>query len=145
MKIKALPKKSRTVFFIIAIILISFALEALASNFPYISYSLFTKKEFEATEGMRAPTFDGELQITDKKREIRLKDLKTPVWSVSFDTKGNPSKSYGVSTVSVKIQDENVRNTDISAATKPNIVKADTVCTNTLYFMRCTYSFVNHR
>ena len=133
MKIKALPKKCRTVFFIIAIILISFTLEAFVANFPYISYSLFTKKDFEAEGDVLSPKFEGELKISKTKREIRLNDLKTPVWAVSFDTKGNPNTSYGVSTVSVKIQDENVKKTDISAAIKPTLVKADTVCTNTLY------------
>ena len=132
MKINALPKKCRTVIFIIAIILISFALEAFAANFPYISYSLFTKKEFR-DEGVLSPVYEGELKIDSDSREIRLNDLKTPVWSVSFDTKGNSNTGYGVSTVSVKIQDENVKKTDINAVTKPNLVKADTVCTNTLY------------
>ena len=132
MKINALPKKCRTVIFIIAIILISFALEAFAANLPYISYSLFTKKEYE-DEGVLSPVYEGELKISSTSREIRLNDLKTPVWSVSFDTKGNSNTGYGVSTVSVKIQDENVKRTDINAVTKPTLVKADTVCTNTLY------------
>ena len=133
MKIRALPKKCRTVIFLFAIILFSFALEALAANFPYVSYSLFSKKSLERDGEALFASFDGEFEINSEKREIRLNDLRRPVWSVSFDTEGNSRTIYGISNVSVKIQDENIEKTYINAVSKPTLVKADTVCENTLY------------
>lgn len=133
MKIRALPKKCRTVIFIVAIILFSFALEALAANFPYVSYSLFSKNSLERDGEALFASFDGEFEINSEKREIRLNDLRRPVWSVSFDTEGNSRTIYGISNVSVKIQDENIEKTYINAVSKPTLVKADTVCENTLY------------
>ena len=133
MKIRALPKKCRTVIFIVAIILFSFAFEALAANFPYVSYSLFSKNSLERDGEALFASFDGEFEINCEKREIRLNDLCRPVWSVSFDTEGNSRTIYGISNVSVKIQDENIEKTYINAVSKPTLVKADTVCENTLY------------
>lgn len=125
MKIPALRKNHRTIFFIIAILLLCLVAECFISNYPYFKY--VTKYDNGASAPVASLISDGEYKITKTKNKLPLSSLSTPLISISFETVGETGESYGIGFVS--LLDEN-----FSLVSKnPSQVEANKINSTTIY------------
>ncbi len=125
MKITALRKNHRTIFFIIAILLLCLVAECFISNYPYFKY--VTKGDNGASAPVASLISDEEYKITKTKNKLPLTALSAPLVSISFETVGETGASYGVGFVS--LIDEN-----FSLLSKnPSQVEADKINSTTIY------------
>ena len=127
MKFTALRKHHRTIIFLIAIIIVCFALECFFANYPYIA-------RFGEDNGEKSvlafASLDGSHRVSVYKNDIVVYP-KASIQSLSFDTVGDEDKSYEVGAVSVWARSDGALR---ELSRKAVVVEESAKNTTTLYF-----------